>query len=145
MGAPLVECKRGWISLVDVLGRIEHDRNLVGSDLQPLMRSNAERLLVDVEDIRLDLVDEPSERLRLHVRVTVDVSFAADGELDDAKHFPGKRPLIAVSRPISRDDERDIDLVRLERALAGPVSYVATAVVDAEHPHAGELIQRRPG
>ena len=118
-------------ALVQVLGRVHDDGRASGdrkADGKALPGYRAERLLVEVKEVGLDLCQQASELGRVGVAVAVDVSGPLDGELRDRIRLV---QATLTRWPHLGDHERDVDAGRSQGPLAPAVRWVAPGVVDA--------------
>ena len=132
MRANLVLGERRREALVDVLRRVHDGRKAARRGRKPLPRGNAERLLVHVEHIRGVLPHEAGERLRVHVRVTVDVTWPTRRKLDDRKVLARESRVLATLGPSCVTTRVTSILAATSARSRARCSGVAPAVIHAQ-------------
>jgi hypothetical protein len=147
MSQALVARERRREALVYVLGGVHHDRNLRRCRGEHLASGRAERLLVNVEDVRANVEDQPPEPRGVGVSVAVDIAGAMHVELDDRERLVRQGSLAAGVRPKAGNRKSNVEPDLRESAFTRAMTRIPPAVVDAQNPHASELIAscRCPG
>ncbi len=104
--------------------------------MQQLVDHAAERLLVQVDDIRTQPPDDAADLAGIDVEVPVDITRPADRQLDDVERLSSE---IVRAGPLGRDDEGQLDPGADERAIALAVRRVPSRVIDTYDPHAATV------
>lgn len=135
----LVESERWRVTLCNVLSRVHDDRKLARNDLEPLMHGNAERLLVEIDDVWSHLLQESPECGDVCVGMPIHIARPRNREFFDAEPFVPDGTT-ASFRPRVRYSQSDVDPAGRKRSFSSSMSRVAAGVVDPEDAHAHELI-----
>jgi hypothetical protein len=125
---------RGRKPLVEILGRVQGDREVTG-DLRPLPGHRAAGVLLQIEDIGADEVQEAGQRGGPLVPMSQHVPRSINSQFDHSERFTDEQvPVMSTGPPVGYD-EGEIDPLCDERPLPPTSMWITTAVMDPQNPH----------